>query len=187
MSVYWLMVALMPDFVFLMVGLASARSYARVWSSAKMKMVVPLVFFSVVRVGEAFPPGPVYAFCDANFVLEIANPSGLQSDAGCVVANMSRGDVWAMSETQLGSRELQSFISGLRFVQLPFCDCRHAKFDVMSQYCRPQSHMICMHASCMAHPFSNERLENADWWFLKLGAVPVRRSTRVSDHLLVPV
>ena len=49
------------------------------------------------------------------------------------------------------------------------------------------SHMICMHASCMAHPFSNERLENADWWFLKLGAVPVRRSTRVLDHLLVPV
>ena len=182
------MVALVPDFVFLIMGLASALSYERVWSSAKTKMVVLLESFSVVRVGEAFPPGPVDAFCDTNFVLETANPSGLQSDAGCVVANMSRGDVWAMSETQLGSRKLQSFNSSLRFVQLPFCEiCRHAKFDVMSQYCRPQSHMICMHASCMANPFSNERLENADWWFLKLGAVPVRRSTRVLDHLLVPV
>ena len=188
LSVYWPMVALVPDFVFLIMGLASALSYERVWSSAKTKMVVLLESFSVVRVGEAFPPGPVDAFCDTNFVLETANPSGLQSDAGCVVANMSRGDVWAMSETQLGSRKLQSFNSSLRFVQLPFCEiCRHAKFDVMSQYCRPQSHMICMHASCMANPFSKERSENADWWFLKLGAVLVRRSTRVLDHLLVPV
>ena len=188
LSVYWPMVALVPDFVFLIMGLASALSYERVWSSAKTKMVVLLVSFSVVRVGEAFPPGPVDAFCDTNFVLETANPSGLQSDAGCVVANMSRGDFWAMSETQLGSWELQSFISGLCFVQLPFCEiCRHAKFDVMSQYCRPQSHMICMHASCMALQFSNERLENVVWCFLELSAVPVRRSTRVLDHLLVPV
>ena len=165
------MVALVPDFVFLIMGLASALSYERVWSSAKTKMVVLLESFSVVRVGEAFPPGPVDAFCDTNFVLETANPSGLQSDAGCVVANMS--------ETQLGSWELQSFISGLCFVQLPFCEiCRHAKFDVMSQYCRPQSHMICI---------SNERLENVVWCFLELSAVPVRRSTRVLDHLLVPV
>ena len=98
LSVYWPMVALVPDFVFLIMGLASALSYERVWSSAKTKMVVLLVSFSVVRVGEAFPPGPVDAFCDTNFVLETANPSGLQSDAGCVVANMSRGDFWAMSE-----------------------------------------------------------------------------------------
>ena len=88
----------------------------------------------------------------------------------------------------LVSWELQSFISGLCFVQLPFCEiCRHAKLDVMSQYCRPQSHMICMHASCMALQFSNERLENIVWCFLELSAVPVRRSTRVLDHLLVPV
>ena len=178
----------MPDFVFLIMGLASALSYERVWPSAKTKMVVLLESFSVVRVGEALSPGPVDAFCDTNFVLETANPSGLQSDAGCVVANMSRGDVWAMSETQLGSRKLQSFHSSLRFVQSPFCEiCRHAKFDVMSQYCRPQSHMICMHASCMALQFSNERLENIVWCFLELSAVPVRRSTRVLDHLLVPV
>ena len=180
------MVALVPDFVFLIMGLASALSYERVWSSAKTKMVVLLVFYSVFRVRVAFHPGPVDAICDANFVLDAANSLGLQSDAGDVVTNMFR-ELWAMRETHLGSWELQSFISGLRFVQLPFCDCRRAKFDVMSQYCRPQSHMICMHASCMANPFSNERLENADWWFLKLGAVPVRRSTRVLDHLLVPV
>ena len=158
----------MPDFVFLIMGLASALSYERVWPSAKTKMVVLLESFSVVRVGEALSPGPVDAFCDTNFVLETANPSGLQSDAGCVVANMSRGDFWAMSETQLGSWELHSFISGLCFVQLPFCEiCRHAKFDVMSQHCRPQSHMICMHARCMALQFSNERLENVVRCFLE--------------------
>ena len=49
------MVALVPDFVFLIMGLASALSYERVWPSAKTKMVVLLESFSVVRVGEAFP------------------------------------------------------------------------------------------------------------------------------------
>ena len=154
-----------------------------------MKMVVPLVFFAVLSgSGRHFPR----VLC-MPFVLPILSwelPTRLASKAMLVVLlrTCPEGMFGPWVETQLGSRELQSFISGSPFLyNLPFCDCRRAKFDVMSQYCRPQSYMICMHASCMAHPFSNERLENADWWFLKLGAVPAGRSTRVLDHLLVPV
>ena len=176
----------MPDFVLLTLGFASALSREKVWSSAKKKMVVLLVFYSVFRVRVAFHPGPVDAFCDANFVLDAANSLGLQSDAGDVVTNMSR-ELWAMRETQLGSWELQSFTSGLRFVQSPFSEIsRLANFDVMSQYCRPQSHMICMHASCLALPFYGW-LENADRGCFQLGAVPFRRQARVLDHLQVPV
>ena len=116
-------------------------------------MVVLLVFYSVFRVRVAFHPGPVDAICDANFVLDAANSLGLQSDAGDVVTNMFR-ELWAMRETHLGSWELQSFTSGLRFVQSPFSEIsRLANFDVMSQCCRPQSHMICMHASCFGYRF----------------------------------
>ena len=173
----------MPDFVLLTLGFASAL----LRSSAKKKMVVLLVFYSVFKVGVAFHPGPVDAFCDANFVLDAANSLCLQSDAGDVLANMSRGELWAMRETHLGSWELQSFTSGLRFVQSSFCEtCRLANFDVMSQYCRPQSHMICLHASCLALPFYG-RLENADRGGFQLGAVPFRRQARNLDHLQVPV
>lgn len=78
------------------------------------------MFFSVVRVGEASHPGPDDA-SDNNFVLGCANPSGLRSKACYVVEHMSHGDVWAMSETHLSSKEVNSFNSGLHFAQSSFC------------------------------------------------------------------
>ena len=52
-----------------------------------------IVFLSVVRFGEAMHPGP------DEFILGVANPTGLRNKAPYVVSHMSHGDLWAFSES----------------------------------------------------------------------------------------
>ena len=113
------MLALMPFLILQFLGYAVTLVSLRK-SPAKLRMIVTLVFFSVVRVGEASHPGPEAAV-NNNFVLGCANPSGLRSKACYVVEHMSHGDIWAMSETHLSSKEVNSFNSGLHFAQSSFC------------------------------------------------------------------
>ena len=68
------------------------------------------------RFGEASHPGP-----DDEFILGIANPTGLRNKAPFVVSQMAQGDIWTFSETHLCSKELRSFNAGLRFARSPFC------------------------------------------------------------------
>ena len=56
---------------------------------------------------------------------------------------------------------------------------------VSPRYC-PVSHLICMYASCMGFPLSEEQLCAADWWVSQFSKVPFRRQSKELDHLPVP-
>ena len=80
-----------------------------------MSAVRVFVLFLLLRIGEATNPGP-----DNVFVLGTANPSGLRNKAPYVASHMAHGDVWAFSETHLGSKEVGSLNAGLKFAGSPF-------------------------------------------------------------------
>ena len=66
--------ALMPIMMFCVVGFASALRQVRAHLSAQAWMVVLLLWFSVLQIGEASHPAPDAEFF--SFVLGIANPTG---------------------------------------------------------------------------------------------------------------
>jgi uncharacterized alpha-E superfamily protein len=64
----------MPIMMFCVVGFASALRQVRAHLSAQAWMVVLLLWFSVLQIGEASHPAPDAEFF--SFVLGIANPTG---------------------------------------------------------------------------------------------------------------
>ena len=77
-----------------------------------------LFAFSVCRIGEASHPGPDAG--NQNFVLGVANPTGLRCKATYVAEHLAHGDLWAFSETHLSLKDVTAFNSGLKFAGSPF-------------------------------------------------------------------
>ena len=107
----------MPFVQFCFMGFAATVKHAKAFSHKPGPMVVLLLVFSVLRVGEASHPGPA---AEENFVLGVANPSGLRGKATYVAEFMAHGDLWAISETHLSSGDVMAFNAGLRFAQSSF-------------------------------------------------------------------
>jgi ribonuclease HI len=83
-------------------------------------VVALFILLCCARIGEASNPGPPNANFAADFVLGIANPTGLRNKGPYVASQMAHGDVWMFSETHLSSRELQVFNTSLKFSRSPF-------------------------------------------------------------------
>ena len=84
-----------------------------------MKFPIAFLFaFSVCRIGEASHPGPDAG--NQNFVLGVANPTGLRCKATYVAEHLAHGDLWAFSETHLSLKDVTAFNSGLKFAGSPF-------------------------------------------------------------------
>ena len=77
-----------------------------------------LLWWCLMRVGEASHPGPMQ---QPGWSIGIANPSGLNCLNSKVdqVAHME-GHTWILSETQLSTVGLRSFVKGLRAVKSPW-------------------------------------------------------------------
>ena len=114
----WALAALMP-LLFQLLGCVSTAFPVKACIRARSWLVVLLLFFNVCRIGEASHPGP--ATDSSNFVLGVMNPSGLRCKAPYVAAHLAYGDLWAVSETHLSSKDVAGFNAGLRFAGSPFC------------------------------------------------------------------
>ena len=101
-------------------GRASFHRDAKLTSLPHTRVVALFVLLCFARIGEASNPGPPNADFAAEFVLGIANPTGLRNKGPYVASQMAHGDVWMFSETHLSSRELQSFNTSLKFSRSPF-------------------------------------------------------------------
>ena len=80
------------------------RSSTGTWRHLVMLLVL-------CRIGEASNPGPLAD----SFVIGAFNPSGLVGKAPYLVSHLAHGDIWAVSETHLCNRALQTFRASLRF------------------------------------------------------------------------
>ena len=79
-----------------------------------------------MRIGEAAHPGPHHDQGhdrDFKFTLGCCNPSGLNGKSEVVSQSLGFGDIWAISETHLSSRAMQSFRSSMKFSRSPFQHC----------------------------------------------------------------
>ena len=101
-------------------GFASPFGAVKSITMPKSRVVAVFVLFSFIRIGEALNPGPPAPDFAAEFVLGIANPTGLRNKGPFVASQMAHGDVWMFSETHLCTRELQAFNTSLKFSQSPF-------------------------------------------------------------------
>ena len=72
------------------------------------------------RIGEAANPGPTG---EPYFHLGSFNPSGLNHKAQYVSTHLKQCDVWAVSETHLSTKGLQSFRTSLKFHSSKFNFC----------------------------------------------------------------
>ena len=128
---------LVPFYLFCLMGYAATVKQVRAFCQKQMPMMVLLLVFSALRVGEASHPGP--AADDSNFVVWVANPTGLLSKATYVAEYMDYGDLWAISETHLSSSDVSSFNTGLRFQQSPSSrswvgiQCRHLSIQAVGK------------------------------------------------------
>jgi hypothetical protein len=85
-------------------GRASFHRDAKLTSLPHTRVVALFVLLCFARIGEASNPGPPNADFAAEFVLGIANPTGLRNKGPYVASQMAHGDVWMFSETHLSSR-----------------------------------------------------------------------------------
>ena len=79
-----------------------------------------VLLLMMCRIGEASNPGPPQA---DSFVLGAFNPSGLVGKAPYFVSHLAHGDIWAVSETHLCSKSLQTFRASLRFADSAHSYC----------------------------------------------------------------
>lgn len=87
---------------------------------ASSRFFICLWFLCILRVGEALNPGPC---SETQFCLGSFNPSGLNHKAQYVSTHLNFGDVWAVSETHLTIRGMQSFRKSLQFHSSKFKYC----------------------------------------------------------------
>ena len=125
-------------------------------------------------------PGPVVWVSNAQLYIDYALTTG---DAGPIHVHrlQDSADVPLDALLSIGFKErVRWFGRVLREI------LKHAGITCESRYCRPVSHMICMHASCTGVPMAEDRLCAADRWMAKFTRVPFRRQSRELDHLPVP-
>lgn len=83
-----------------------------------MRHVVALMFLLLLHTGEARNPGPDTQ--GHTWTLGTFNPSGLNGKHQILTEHLAYGDIWAVSETHLSSRALQTFRRGLACSSSPF-------------------------------------------------------------------
>ena len=72
-----------------------------------------LLMLSLMRIGEASNPGPNVQFEDF-FTLGTCNPSGLRNKSHYFASQLSKGDIWMISETHFFGKDVSRFRAGLR-------------------------------------------------------------------------
>ena len=83
-----------------------------------MRHVVALLLLLLLHTGEARNPGPDTQ--GHTWTLGTFNPSGLNGKHQILTEHLAYGDIWAVSETHLSSRALQTFRRGLACSSSPF-------------------------------------------------------------------
>ena len=79
---------------------------------------VALLVLCLLHSGEAINPGP--STDGPTWTLGTFNPSGLNGKHQILTEHLAYGDIWAIAETHLSSRALQTFRKGLSCSQSPF-------------------------------------------------------------------
>ena len=79
---------------------------------------VALILIVLLHKGEAINPGP--SSQGRTWTLGTFNPSGLNGKQQILTEHLAYGDIWAVAETHLSSRALQTFRKGLGCSQSPF-------------------------------------------------------------------
>ena len=91
--------------------------------SRNIRLCTALSLMAFLHQGEALNPGPSTATKDRQWSIGTFNPSGLGGKQQVINSYLSDSDLWAVTETHLSSRSMQSFRAGLKRSQSPFQYC----------------------------------------------------------------
>ena len=84
----------------------------------KIRHRVAIILLFFLHSGEAINPGPHHD--GQTWVLGTFNPSGLNGKQQVLNEHLAYGDIWAVAETHLSSKAMQTFRRGLCCSQSPF-------------------------------------------------------------------